>query len=269
MMELGWLEAIVVVLAMLLASTVFSATGFGIGMISTPLMLLVYEPQTVIVVAGTAGLGIGLWIISKSWRDVPFREILPITIAAVLGVPIAVAILKNANPSVLRIGIAFLIILFTIGSFVKFQPKVTSSRELGISIHLPRSKMLRITYLQVVCVILGFIVGVLLPTSGVAGSLVMLFLMTKNWERQTVRAAMAFFLVVLMSFSVVGFAVAGLYTLPRLTLIGIVAIPAVIGFLLGAMLIKRINERVFGNLVIGIIIVSSILVVVKEVSKYL
>ena len=56
-MDLGWLEAIVVIFAMLLASTVFSATGFGIGMISTPLMLLVYEPQTVIVVAGTAGLG--------------------------------------------------------------------------------------------------------------------------------------------------------------------------------------------------------------------
>ena len=111
--------------------------------------------------------------------------------------------------------------------------------------------------------------GVLLPTSGVAGSLVMLFLMTRNWERQTVRAAMAFFLVSLMAFTVVLFALHGLYTPLRLTLIGIVAIPAVIGFLLGAMLIKRINERIFGNLVIGIIIVSSIVVVVKEVSKYL
>ena len=249
MMDLGWLEAIVVIFAMLLASTVFSATGFGIGMISTPLMLLVYEPQTVIVVAGTAGLGIGVWIISKSWRDVPFREILPITIAALCGAPIAVFILKTADSSVLSIGIAVLIILFAIGSFVKIEREIPYSKQVGIAA--------------------GFIVGVLLPTSGVAGSLVMLFLMTRNWERQTVRAAMAFFLVSLMAFTVVLFALYGLYTPLRLTLIGIVAIPAVIGFLLGAMLIKRINERVFGNLVIGIIIVSSIVVVVKEVSKYL
>ena len=249
MMDLGWLEAIVVIFAMLLASTVFSATGFGIGMISTPLMLLVYEPQTVIVVAGTAGLGIGVWIISKSWRDVPFREILPITIAALCGAPIAVFILKTADSSVLSIGIAVLIILFAIGSFVKIEKEIPYSKQVGIAA--------------------GFIVGVLLPTSGVAGSLVMLFLMTRNWERQTVRAAMAFFLVSLMAFTVVLFALYGLYTPLRLTLIGIVAIPAVIGFLLGAMLIKRINERVFGNLVIGIIIVSSIVVVVKEVSKYL
>ena len=249
MMDLGWLEAIVVIFAMLLASTVFSATGFGIGMISTPLMLLVYEPQTVIVVAGTAGLGVGVWIISKSWRDVPFREILPITIAALCGAPIAVFILKTADSSVLSIGIAVLIILFAIGSFVKIEREIPYSKQVGI--------------------VAGFIVGVLLPTSGVAGSLVMLFLMTRNWERQTVRAAMAFFLVSLMAFTVVLFALYGLYTPLRLTLIGIVAIPAVIGFLLGAMLIKRINERVFGNLVIGIIIVSSIVVVVKEVSKYL
>ena len=248
-MELGWVEAIVVVMAMLLASTVFSATGFGIGMISTPLMLLVYEPQTVIVVAGTAGLGIGVWIISKSWRDVPFREILPITIAALCGAPIAVFILKTADSGVLSIGIAVLIILFAIGSFVKVEREIPYSKQVGIAA--------------------GFIVGVLLPTSGVAGSLVMLFLMTRNWERQTVRAAMAFFLVSLMAFTVVLFALYGLYTPLRLTLIGIVAIPAVIGFLLGAMLIKRINERVFGNMVIGIIIVSSIIVVVKEVSKYL
>ena len=248
-MELGWLEAVVVVFAMLLASTVFSATGFGIGMISTPLMLLVYEPQTVIVVAGTAGLGVGLWIISKSWRDVPFREILPITIAALCGAPIAVFILKTADSSVLSIGIAVLIILFAIGSFVKVEREIPYAKQVGIAA--------------------GFIVGVLLPTSGVAGSLVMLFLMTRNWERQTVRAAMAFFLVSLMAFTVLLFTLNGLYTPLRLTLIGIVAIPAVVGFLLGAMLINRINERVFGNLVIGIIIVSSIIVVIKEVSNYL
>ena len=248
-MEVGWLEAIVVVLAMLLASTVFSATGFGIGMISTPLMLLVYEPQTVIVVTGTAGLGIGVWIISKSWRDIPFREVLPISIASLIGAPIAVFILKTADSSVLSIGIAVLIILFAIGSFVKVEREIPYSTPVGI--------------------ITGFIVGVLLPTSGVAGSLVMLFLMTKKWERQTVRAAMAFFLLALMTFTVILFALYGLYTPLRLTLIGVVIVPAVVGIALGAMLMKRINERIFNYLVIGIIIVSAILVLAKEASKYL
>ena len=248
-MELGWLEAVVVVFAMLLASTVFSATGFGIGMISTPLMLLVYEPQTVIVVAGTAGLGIGVWIISKSWRDVPFKEVLPITIAALCGAPIAVFILTTADSSILSIGIAVLIILFAIGSFVKVEREIPYSTPVGIAA--------------------GFIVGVLLPTSGVAGSLVMLFLMTKKWERQTVRAAMAFFLLALMSFSIILFALNGLYTPLRLTLIGVIIIPSVVGIAIGSFLMRRLNERVFNMTIIGIIIVSSVLVLAKEASKYL
>ena len=112
---------------------------------------------------------------------------------------------------------------------------------------------------------MGFAVGVLLPTSGVAGSLVMLYLMTKNWRRHTVRAAMAFFLVSLMLFAVIGFAVAGLYTPQRLTLIGIVIIPSIIGLAIGAMLVGRINERMFQYIIIGVIIVSSIVVLAQEI----
>ncbi len=105
----------------------------------------------------------------------------------------------------------------------------------------------------------------LLPTSGVAGSLVMLYLMTKNWERHTVRAAMAFFLVTLMLSAVIGFAVAGLYTSQRLTLIGIVIVPSIAGLALGAMLVGRINECMFQYIVIGVIIVSSVVVLSQEI----
>ena len=249
MMELEWLGAIVVALALFFGSTVFSATGFGIGMIATPIMLLVYEPQTVIVVAGTGGFGIGVWIISKSWRDIPFKQVLPITIAALCGAPIAVFILKNAESSVLSIGIAVLIILFAIGSFVKVEREIPYATPIGV--------------------ITGFIVGVLLPTSGVAGSLVMLLLMTKKWERQTVRAAMAFFLLALMGFSIILFALNGLYTPIRLTLIGITIIPIVAGIALGAMLMTRLNESVFKYMITGIIIVSGVIVLMKEASKFL
>ena len=241
----GWFETVIPALALFFGSLVFSATGFGIGMIATPIMLIAYEPQTVIVVSGTVGLGVGLWIISKSWRDIPFSQILPIAIAAVCGVPFAVAILKTADSGVLSIGIAVLIILFAVGSFVKFEKEIPYSTPVGI--------------------VVGFVVGVLLPTSGVAGSLVMLYLMTKNWERRTVRAAMAFFLVILMLSAVIGFAVAGLYTSQRLTLIGIVIVPSLAGLALGAMLVGRINERMFQYIVIGVIIVSSIVVLSQEI----
>ena len=246
-MGLGWLEAAVVMLAMFLGSTVFSATGFGIGMVSTPIMLLAHEPQSAIIVPGTLGMGVAIWIIWKSWRDVPFKQIIPISLASVAGSPIGVYILSNADASVLSIIIAALIILFAIGSFFKVDREPPYSTPIGI--------------------LAGFIVGVLLPTTGVAGSLVMLYLMTKNWERQTVRAAMAFFLMVLTSVAVVQFALAGLYTQERLAMIGISAVPALIGLALGALIIRRINERAFHYAVIGIIIFSSVVAIAQELVK--
>ena len=247
MIEISWLEAAVAMAAMFLGATVFSATGFGIGMVSTPIMLLAHGPQSAIIVPGTMGMVIAVWIIWKSWRDVPFRQIIPISLASVAGSPIGVYILSNADASVLSIVIAAFIILFAIGSFFKLERELPYSTPVGI--------------------LAGFIVGVLLPTTGVAGSLVMLYLMTKNWERQTVRAAMAFFLMILTTVSVAQFALAGLYTMERLTLIGAAAAPALIGLALGALIIRRINERAFQYAVIGIIIFSSIVAIAQELVK--
>ncbi|MYC07465.1 MAG: sulfite exporter TauE/SafE family protein [Chloroflexi bacterium] len=244
MIEMGWLEAAVAMAAMFLGATVFSATGFGIGMVSTPIMLLAHGPQSAIIVPGTLGMGVAVWIIWKSWRDVPFKQVVPIALAAVVGSPIGVYILSNADASVLSIVIAGFIILFAVGSFFKVERELPYSTPLGI--------------------LAGFIVGVLLPTTGVAGSLVMLYLMTKNWERQTVRAAMAFFLMTLTTVAVVQFALAGLYTQERLMLISVAAIPALIGLALGAFIIKRINERAFQYAVIGIIIFSSLVAIAQE-----
>ena len=89
-------------------------------------------------------------------------------------------ILSNADASVLSIVIAAFIILFAVGSFFKVERELPYSTPIGI--------------------LAGLVVGVLLPTTGVAGSLVMLYLMTKQLGTpHTVRAAMAFFLVMLMT----------------------------------------------------------------------
>ena len=244
---LSWQEMASAVVAMLLGLLVFSATGFGIGMVATPVLLLAHEPQSAIVIPATLGWVMGLWIMYKSWRDVPLRDILPVSIASLFGAPFGVYILSTADSSVLSIAIAALIILFAIGSFFKVEKEIPYSKPVGI--------------------LAGLVVGVLLPTTGVAGSLVMLYLMTKQWERHTVRAAMAFFLVMLMTFSIALFWWWGLFTPERIALSGIAVIPAAIGVALGAILIKRINEQVFQYAVIGIIIFSSVIAIGLELSK--
>ena len=180
-------------------------------------------------------------------KDVPYREIVPIAAAGGLGVPIGVAILKFAEPNIIRIGIATLIILLAALSFKEFQGEIPYARALGI--------------------VAGFVVGVTLAAFAVGGPLIVLFLLARNLQRQSVRGAMAFFLLVISVVGLAFYAFAGLYTAERLTLIAIVLVPAFIGFGLGGLLIRHMNERIFRYVVLGIIAMSSMAVLLPEIRK--
>ncbi len=233
-------------LMLFLGSTALSATGFGIGMVAMPGLLFVLEPQTAVVVLNTVALAIEAWIVVQARRDIPYKEVLPVVAAGALGVPVAVYILKFADPSFMRIGISILVLLFAALAPVNFRKEFRYTRIVGV--------------------LAGFSVGVVLPAFGVGGPLVTLYLLTRNWERTSVRAAMAFYLFVLDVFGVTGYAVAGLYTAERLTLIALMIVPMLAGLALGAVLLKRMSERVFRRVIVIIIVASSISVLVGELT---
>ena len=147
----------------------------------------------------------------------------------------------------MRIGISVLVLMLAATATFNFQREFPYSKVVGV--------------------LAGLAVGVVLPAFGVGGPLVTLYLLTRNWQRESVRAAMAFFLLVISVIGLGSYTFAGLYNAERLTLIGIVLIPAFIGFGLGALLIKHMNERIFRYVVLGIIVMSSVAVLWPEVAK--
>ena len=232
-------------LMMFLGCTALSATGFGIGMVAMPGLLFVLEPQTAVVVLNTVAIAVEAWIVVQARKDIPFREVLPIVVAGALGVPFAVLILKFADPGIMRIGISLLIIVLAATAALNFQRDFPYSKAVGI--------------------LAGFGVGVVLPAFGVGGPLVTLYLLTRSWGRQSVRAAMAFYLFALDVFGISGYAVAGLYTADRLNLIALMVIPMLLGLGLGNVVLRVMSERVFRYAVVTIIISSSALVLIREV----
>ena len=181
--------------------------------------------------------------------------------------PFGVAILKFADPNIIRIGIVVLILLLAALSLKEIQLKIGSSRELGISIDLSQTKALTITYVMIIGTLAGFVVGATLTAFAVGGPLIVLFLLARNLGRRSVRGAMALYLLVIAGIGVIAYAFAELYTVERLTLVGIVLIPSFIGFGLGALLIKRMNERIFRYVVLGIVALSCMAVLLPEIAK--
>ena len=111
------IEAVVAAAAMFIGSTVLSTVGFGIGMTSIPLLLFVLEPQTVIVVLNAVSIPLFALIVYQNRAELPKRSVLPWAVAGIIGVPVGVIILRDADATLLKISITVAIIALTISSW--------------------------------------------------------------------------------------------------------------------------------------------------------
>lgn len=110
----------------------------------------------------------------------------------------------------------------------------------------------------------GFTVGAMLPAIGVGGPLLALSMMSQGWDTQKIRVSLATFFFVIESVAVAGYIVAGMLTTERLILVLIVTPGALLGFYLSDIIVTRLNEQMFRRTVILVIIVTSLMILVRE-----
>ncbi len=237
-------EIVVAVPVMLVGATVLSTVGFGIGITTSPVLLLVLEPQTVVVVLNSVSLALFGLIIYQTRAHIDLRQILPVGAAGVVGVPIGVVLLSTLGNTALSIGIAALVVLFTLSLRLE-TPKVLARKALaGPAI--------------------GLTVGAVLAASGIGGPLVVVYLLARDLPSQAVRGQLAVYFMMVESVSVAGYAVSGLFNAERLSLIVIVTVPVLLGYVLGTALARRMDETRFRQGVVGVILVSSFVVLARE-----
>ena len=241
------IETVVSALVLAVAGFTIGAVGFGFGLTTTPVLLLFLDPQTVVVTINTVAIvAFGLVLIET--RDhVGYRELAPVTVAGALGVPIGVYALGSLDPSALRIAISALVLTLAALVIVKTEWRIPRPRIAGP--------------------ILGFGVSAVVAGLAIGGPLLVLFLIGRGMGRQGVRASMAFFFIVVYCTAAIGYVVQGLFTAERLILIAAVAPGAVLGYWLSTRLAGRMNERVFRQAVVGVIAVTSTLVLVREIGS--
>ena len=245
--SLSVLELAVSALMLFAGSTVLSTVGFGIGMTITPVMLLLLEPQTVVVVVNTVSLALFVLIIYQTRSEVSPREVSRLVVAGLMGVPVGVFVLSSASAGALRISIAALIILVTLAVAFNLRGPVPRSNLVGP--------------------VVAFVVAVLLTSLGIGGPLMALFLLSRGWPRHAVRGSLSLFFLAVEAAGVVGYGVAGLFTAERVALIIVVTLPALLGFGLATVLLRRMNERLFQHAVVVVILATSAMVLAKEIVR--
>ena len=238
------LHIVVTSLVLMGAAFVIGAIGFGFGLTTSPILLLILDPQTVVVVINAVAIIAFSLVLVETREHLRNRELAPMAVAAVLGTPIGVFALSTLDASVLRIAIGALVLVLTAMVVFNAEWKVPYPRIFGPA--------------------LGFISSAFTTGLAIGGPILVLFFLGRRMDRQNVRASMAFFFTIMYVTAAIGYAIQGLFTSERLVLIVAAAPMVAIGYWIAMKLTGRMNEGVFRGAVIGVVVISSIVVIARE-----
>ena len=239
-------EIIITVLSLLFGSFVLSSAGFGIALAASPLMLIILDPKTTVVVINTVSLAVFVFMIVQNRSQVRFREMTFPIIFGMLGVPFGLLILDFMSSVILGIFISVSII--GLGIYVGFYRSHTF-------ISNPSSFN-----------VISFVVGALLTSTGIGGPLMAIAAVSRNWERDSLRGSLPLFYLVVEGTAVSGYIFSGMFTKEAavLTILGI--LPAFVGFVLATIVVKKVAEAQFRTYLLAVIISAGVISFAKEIS---
>ena len=228
-------------LVVFFACTVFSAMGFGIGIVGLPFLFLMFDPATSIILLNAMALPVVILVVLRNREHLRPREIVPIVVAGIIGAMIGGWVLAMLDieeyKDIFGIGVLVAIIAITVGGMFKMP------------FSLPRASIL-----GPVC---GFLVGVFITGIGVGGPLLVLFFISQEWGRQGTRASMALYFIFMGTALLVSYGLNDLYTPARTTLLLASIVPAIIAALVGDRIAKSLTDVVWRRAVVGLVLVSS------------
>ena len=290
--------------AVLAAGTVMGTVSFGMGMVAAPILLLIHDPRTTVIVLNALGALVVGMVLVQTRSHIQLSQALPLTLGGMAAVPVGVRVLSAAGQGPLRLAIAAI----TLALIVPSAFDVFRSRQ-GTSTHRhPRLRSrLNDGFHRVVGMLAtgarspwlspfaGFVGALLVAAFAVGGPLVTIYVLHKSLaisslatteqtengnptpaqtmshqpgSVQSIRTTLALFWVVSNGEAVILFWVAGLVTWERLSLTGFLAIPATMGFGVATLLVGKMNERVFRGVTLVMIVVTSLVVMARELADF-
>lgn len=207
----------------LLASILQVSTGFGFSIMATPFLLMIFLPNEAIQINIILSLIISTSLIWKIRRDIEFNLLKRVVVGSVVGIPFGVFIFMTMNIDALKLGLGILLVILTLLLMCNFKLKPTPFRDF----------------------IVGGLSGALTTSIGMPGPPLLLYFTGTATEKEKLRGTtLAFYLFIYLVSLLSQIAISG--TNPTVWKSSLYAIPIVIiGLLVGQMVFKRLNQRVF------------------------
>ena len=233
---------LVLVLIIAIAGLIQGTAGFGLGLFAMGVLAMVIpleEAITFVSMAILCSTMLNLWRVRKS---VVWREGLPILAAAIPTTVIGVYLLKNADPDLLRTGLAVIIVA---GCLVTLWSPGTAR------IHKPFPW----AYFA------GGVGGLFGGALSTGGPPVVLYALLRGWEKAETKGTMSVYFLGTAVFRTALLIATGVATGPRIAKGLALLVPAMAGAYLGTRVFRRMSTRLFRFAATGLLALLAIRIV--------
>ena len=152
-----------------MGGVVAGLTGFGFGLFTVPLLLLLYPPATVTAMGSAAALASGWIVLLGTWRTVQVRTVGALIPGATIGVFLGTVLLRALDPAIIKLTAGAVVFLFAISLLRGWRID---------AVHHPLAAPLA-----------GLASGTLSTSAGMSGPPVVLLFTTRQYDMQQFRGS--------------------------------------------------------------------------------
>jgi uncharacterized membrane protein YfcA len=240
-----WLVAFVIAVV-LVAGTAQTVTGFGFALVAVPFLIIVLEPEQVVVLTSLLALTNSALVAGRVFDRVPWPTVGRMLAGSLAGMPLGLMVLLFAPDDALRIGVGVASILMALAlrSGLTFERRGTAGE-----------------------LIAGATSGVLNTSTSMNGPPVVLYLTGRRLPPDEFRGGLSAYFFISGLISIAAFAVSGVFTWKAAALAAF-ALPAVfVASAIGHAVVGRVNQELFRRLVFALLIGTATVAVSTTIAR--
>lgn len=232
----------------LLAGFIQGLSGFGSVLIALPMLVLFLDFDKAVPLVSIWGMTINTILLAQLRAHLRLQLVLPLTMAAIPGIPLGVYVLKNADIRVLEMLLGVLLLIFSL--YFVFSGGKT--------------RKLSIAWLYAA----GFCSGCLGGSLAMSGPPVIVYTALQPWDKDEMKSTLTGYFFLSGLVIIIAQAVSGLMTTAVFTG-SLISIPFIIlGVVSGSSIYRRLATDHYRQVVVGMITLLGLLTVVKALGAY-
>ena len=227
-----------VALIVFLAITVQSASGFGLALVSMPLLVGLIGVQTATPLVALVAITAEVFLLRRYWHALNFTAVKRLSLASIIGIPLGLFILREVDGAIVTIVLGVIVTGYAL--YALFSPRLPQLRQSAWAYGF------------------GFLGGVLSGAYNTSGPPVIIYGTCRQWEPTTFKGNLQAYFLLNSSFTLTAHIISGnftavvwqnyLWTLPAIGL----------GLLSGKLLDGRLNPDQFRKIVLILLVILGI-----------